>query len=60
MEKKFDSVGFQRKIREKLSKKYLENRDSFLKELRDKYGLTKRKKSACTSDNRAQTPHIQT
>jgi len=60
MEKKFDSVGFQRKIREKLSKKYLENRDSFLKELRDKYGLTKRKKSARTSDNRAQPPHIQT
>lgn len=60
MEKKFDSVAFQRNIREKLSKKYLENRDSFLKELRDKYGLTKRKKSARTSDNRAQTPHIQT
>lgn len=55
MRKKFDAVGFQRKVREELSKKYLENRDSFLKELKGKHYLTKNRKSARTSDNRAQT-----
>ena len=49
-----------KKVLSKISNPNLENRDSFLKELGDKYGLTKRKKSARTSDNRAQTPHIQT
>jgi hypothetical protein len=58
MEKKFDSVGFQRKVREELSREYLKDRDSFLKGLKDKYGLTKRKKSARASDKRSHTAHI--
>jgi ribosomal protein L29 len=44
MEKKFDSVKFQRKIREELSKKYNENRESFLKELKKKYGHLQKQK----------------
>jgi len=55
MRKKFDAVGFQRKVREELSRKYFENRDSFLKELKVKHYLIKSRKSACPSDNRAQT-----
>lgn len=55
MRKKFDAVGFQRKVREELSRKYLENRASFLKELKGKHYLTKDRKSTRTSDNRAQT-----
>ncbi len=37
MKKTFDSVKFQRKAREKLSKRYNTNRNKFLKELHDKY-----------------------
>ncbi len=36
--KKFDTVKFQRKVREELSKKYTSNREGFLRELREKYG----------------------
>jgi hypothetical protein len=34
MEKKFDAVDFQRKIREELGRKYLSNRKVFLQELK--------------------------
>ena len=44
MKKKFDAVGFQRKVREELSKKYFANPEAFLKELKKKYrGSPKRK-----------------
>ena len=55
MRKKFDAVKFQRKIREELSKEYLENRELFLKELKEKYGVLKKPKLARTSDN---TVHV--
>ncbi len=55
MEKKFDAVKFQRKIREELSLKYNIDRETFLKELKEKYSFLKKRKSARTSDNRAQT-----
>jgi len=42
MKKTFDAVGFQRKVRAELSKQYLENREAFLKELREKYGKSKK------------------
>ena len=38
MKKRFDSVKFQRKVREELSKKYYTNREVFLRELKEKYG----------------------
>lgn len=38
MKKKFDAVQFQRKAREQLSKKYREDREAFLRELKEKYG----------------------
>ena len=38
MKKKFDAVKFQRRIREKLSKKYSTNREAFIRELKEKYG----------------------
>ncbi len=40
MKKTFDSVKFQRKAREKLSKRYNTNRNKFLKELHNKYKET--------------------
>jgi hypothetical protein len=47
MKKKFDSVGFQRKIRKDLSEKYSADPKEFLLELKDKYGhLSKRKSNA--------------
>ncbi len=55
MKKKFDAVDFQRKIREELSNKYAANRNAFLKELKDKYGSLKKRKSARTPDN---TVHV--
>lgn len=36
------SVNFQRKARAELSKRYLEDRESFLKELTQKYGKLKK------------------
>jgi len=39
MKKKFDAVKFQRKVREELSKKYNVDREAFLRELKEKYGL---------------------
>ncbi len=44
MGKSFDAVKYQRKVREKLSKKHASNREAFLKELRDKYGHLKKGK----------------
>jgi len=44
MRKKFDAVEFQRKVRQELSKKYSTDRDTFLRELREKYGHLKRQK----------------
>jgi hypothetical protein len=60
MEKKFDAVKFQRKIREELSEKYNIDRETFLKELKEKYSFLKKRRSARTSDNRAQTATAQT
>ncbi len=52
MKKTFDAVNFQRKVRAELSKQYLENREAFLTELKEKYGkLKKSGESAHTSDN---------
>ena len=45
MKKKFDAVKFQRQIREKLSKKYSCDRDTFLRELKEKYGHLRKKKT---------------
>lgn len=44
MKKKFDAVGFQRKVRKELGKKYSTNRDAFVGELKEKYGHLKRRK----------------
>lgn len=44
MKKRFDAVEFQRKVREELSKKYSENRESFLRELKRRYGRSKAEK----------------
>jgi hypothetical protein len=38
MKKTFDAVEFQRKAREKLSKKYRKNRKAFYKELKEQTG----------------------
>ena len=40
MKKTFDSVKFQRKAREKLSKRYNIDKNKFLKELHNKYKET--------------------
>ncbi len=48
MQKTFDAVNFQRKARAKLSKQYLENRNSFLRELTKRYGKLKKSKSPHT------------
>ena len=45
MKKKFDSVGFQRKIRRELSEKYYTNSKEFIQELKDKYGHLKKRKT---------------
>ena len=42
MKKKFDAVEFQRKAREKMSRKYTANRDAFIHELEEKYGDIKK------------------
>ena len=44
MKKKFDAVGFQRKVREELSKKYIADPEAFLKELKSKYNGTPKRK----------------
>jgi ribosomal protein L29 len=44
MKKKFDAVKFQRKIREELSEKYLSERETFLRELKEKYGDLQKQK----------------
>ncbi|MFQ6003077.1 MAG: hypothetical protein ACE5KJ_04960 [Candidatus Zixiibacteriota bacterium] len=44
MKKKFDAVKFQRKAREELSKKYTTNRESFLRELKEKYGYLRKQR----------------
>lgn len=43
MEKKFDAVQFQRKIREKLSQQYILNREKFIKEIKEHYPSTDKK-----------------
>ncbi len=49
MEKKFDAVKFQRKVREELSKKYNANREKFLRELEEKYGQMSKKEAGVCS-----------
>ncbi len=49
MKKKFDAVKFQRKVREELSKKYLSNREGFLRELKEKYGQLHEKQAGTRS-----------
>jgi len=39
---------FQREVREELSKKYLKNREAFLKELKEKYGNLQKPKGRHT------------
>ena len=53
MEKTFDAVNFQRKIRAELSKQYLENREAFFKELAGKYRKLKKSKGRGTLQIRA-------
>jgi hypothetical protein len=60
MRKKFDAVKFQRKIREELSNKYNTDREAFLNELKVKYGVLKKGRSARTSVNPSQTAKGQT
>ncbi|NKB23864.1 MAG: hypothetical protein GKR87_05700 [Kiritimatiellae bacterium] len=38
MKKKFDAVAYQQKVREKLSRKYCEGPDAFMRKLKVKYG----------------------
>ena len=38
IKKTFDTVQFQRKVREQLREKYLSDREGFLRELKQKYG----------------------
>ena len=45
MMKKFDAVQFQRKVREELSKKYLNDPEAFARELRSTYSAEKGKHS---------------
>ena len=45
MKKRFDAVKFQRKVREELSNKYSSDRETFLRELREKYGHLRKQKS---------------
>ncbi|MCD6093852.1 MAG: hypothetical protein J7J51_03590 [Candidatus Omnitrophica bacterium] len=44
MEKKFDAVQFQRKVREELSKEYSTTPDVFVRELQEKYRYLQRQK----------------
>lgn len=46
MKKKFDAVKFQRNVREELSKKYSANRDAFVRELKEKYGRSRKQRVA--------------
>jgi len=39
---------FQREVREELSKRYIENREAFLKELKEKYGNLQKQKARHT------------
>jgi len=49
MEKRFDTVEFQRKVRKKFSEQYSSDREAFVRELKDKYGhLPKGKTKAQT------------
>ena len=48
MKKKFNAVMFQREVREELSKRYIENREAFLKELKEKYGNLQKQKARHT------------
>ncbi len=48
MKKTFDAVNFQRKVRAELSKQYVENREAFLKELKEQYGMLKKSKGRHT------------
>ena len=58
MKKTFDAVNFQRKVRAELSKKYLENREAFLKELTGKYGKLKKSRGRHAHQiTAAQKPH---
>jgi hypothetical protein len=45
MKKKFDAVEFQRKVREELGRSYCLNRDTFIRELKEKYGRLRRRKA---------------
>ncbi len=49
MKKKFDAVKFQRKVTEELSKKCLSDREGFLRELKEKYGHLKKRKTGTRS-----------
>ena len=44
MKKRFDAVKFQRKAREKLSKRYSMQRENFLRELKEKYDYLRKQK----------------
>lgn len=58
MKKMADAVSFQRKARTELSRKYLENREAFLKDLRTKYGrLRKSKGRTKVQQDPLQTAH---
>ncbi len=46
MKKRFDAVKFQRRAREEMSKRYISNREQFLRDLEEKYGHLSRKKPA--------------
>lgn len=50
MNKKFDAVKFQQKVRIELGEKYLSDRGKFLRELKEKYGDLKRANLLITPD----------
>lgn len=49
MKKTFDAVNFQRKVRAELSKQYLEDREAFLRGLKEKYGKAKKYRARHTN-----------
>lgn len=50
MNKKFNAVKFQQKVRKELGEKYLSDREKFLRELKEKYGDLKRANLLITPD----------
>jgi hypothetical protein len=58
--KHFDAVGFMRKVRDELSKKYVEDpqaQERDLERIRKKYGITRRKRVVANKRMKATSIH---